>query len=279
MSRILMFLLVLAVIAYPFYEAYHLTIDRHTVVITDLPTNFKNLKIVYASDIHKSARYPQSMVNSLIRTINSLSADLVLLGGDYADDSDGAIEFFKNMPQIQARLGVYGVVGNHDRTVPETNLALLVKAMTSAGVVPLVNTVERVKLGQTYLYLAGVDDYDNGHPDVQQVASRVKQDDFVIFLGHTPDLLTSAIKASGADGGNHWFDLAFFGHTHGGQITLFGLVPLLPDYIPDIGERYLSGWLVENRANILVSNGVGTSVFPARLFAPSQIHLITLKSK
>ena len=106
----------------------------------------------------------------------------------------------------------------------------------------------------------------------------MRQDDFVIFLGHSPDLLAAAIKANGADGDNHWFDLALFGHTHGGQLKLFSL-PLLAGFIPDIGERYLSGWLEENRASILISNGVGTSYFPVRFFAPAQIHVITLKHK
>ena len=278
LSRIVMFLILLLVIAYPFYEAYHLTIDYHNAVIADLPRNLKNLKIVYLSDIHESARYPQAMVNDLIRTVNGLSADLVLFGGDYADDSTGAIDFFKNLPKVQARLGVYGVVGNHDRTEPETNFALLAKAMNASGVQLLSNAVTRIRLGDASLYIAGVDDYYNGYPDVAGVAAQVKQDDFVIFLGHTPDLMPDALKAVGSDGDNHWFDLALFGHTHGGQLTLLG-IPLLPQYVPDIGTRYLSGWLEENRAKVLVSNGVGTGIFPARLFTPSQIHLITLKAE
>jgi len=268
----------LLLIAYPFFEAYHLNTESHIASIPDLPSNLKNVKIVYVSDIHESARYPQWMVNDLIRTINGLSADLVLFGGDYADDSNDSIDFFKNLPKVQARLGVYGVLGDRDRTEPETNLSLLAKAMTNSGVLPLVNTVAKIKVGQTNLYIAGVDDYYNGHPDVQSVASQVSADDFVIFLGHNPDLITDAIKATGSDGDNHWFDLALFGHTHGGQLTFLG-IPLLPDYVPDIGTRYLSGWLEENRASILVSNGVGTGIFPVRLFAPAQIHLITLKPK
>ncbi len=277
-SRVLIVLAVLAMLAYPFFETYHLTVSRTVLQVADLPANLKNLKIVYVTDIHEGARFPQSRVNSLVNAINSLSADLVLLGGDYAESSEAAIAFFKNLPSIYARLGVYGVAGECDRTPPETNLTLLVKAMNAAGVQPLVNEVAALKLGQTTLYIAGADDLKNGQPDLQSVASQVKADDFVIFLGHNPDLLTSALKASGSDGDNHWFDLAFFGHTHGGQITLFGL-PLIADLAPALGNRYLSGWREENRANILISNGVGTSYFPARLFASSQIHLITLKKQ
>jgi len=275
---VLAVLAVLLLIAYPFFEAYHLNVQKTSLQIDDLPTNLKNLKIVFATDIHESARYPQSRVNKLVNTINGLSADLVLLGGDYADSSDDAIAFFQNVPSIYARLGVYAVLGECDRTAPETNLTLLVKAMTAAGVQPLVNDVARVKVGQTNLYIAGADDILGGQPDLQSIASQVSADDFVIFLGHNPDLLTDALKAVGSDGDNHWFDLALFGHTHGGQITLFGL-PMIAELAPSIGTRYLTGWLEENRADILVSNGVGTSFFPARLFAPAQIHLITLKKK
>ena len=277
LSRIVFFLLLIALLAYPFYEGYHLTTDEHTAKIANLPANLKNLRIVFVSDIHKSARYSQQRVEELIQTVNEMNPDLVLLGGDYADESDEAIEFFHSMPKIQARLGVFGVVGNHDRTEPESNLSKLMNAMNEAGVTALVNTVARIKVGQTYLYVAGVDDYDNGFPDVAGVASQVSSDDFVIFMGHNPDLLTQAFAATGSDGDNHWFDMALFGHTHGGQITFFG-TPLLRTAVPNLGERYLTGWREENRASILISNGVGTSYFPVRLFAPAQIHLITLKA-
>ena len=273
-----MVLLLVLLLAYPFFEAYHLTVDEHTALIPGLSANLKNLRIVYATDIHMGDRYPQWRVNELIKTINSQSADVVLLGGDYAETSEGAIAFFQNLPRIQARLGVFGTVGEADRTAPENNLALLVKAMTNAGVTPLVNNTARIKVGPTYLYVSGADDYLSGTPDVRSLAATVRESDFMIFLGHNPDLLADAVKAPGADGDNHWFDLALFGHTHGGQVTLLGL-PLLPSLIPDNGERYLRGWLEENRASILISDGVGTSWFPVRLFAPPQIHVITLKPK
>ena len=171
-----------------------------------------------------------------------------------------------------------GVLGNHDRTQPESNLGLLMAEMKNYGCLPLVNTVSRMKLGQTYIYVAGVDDYYNGSPDVAGVASQVSSEDFVIFAGHTPDLMPDVLDAKSSDGDNHWFDLALFGHTHGGQINLLGHTPFKA-LLPEVGTRYMSGWLEESRAAVLVSNGVGTSGAPVRLFAPPQIHLITLKSR
>ncbi|MCE5342378.1 MAG: metallophosphoesterase [Eubacteriales bacterium] len=278
LSHVVLVLLALLLVAYPFFEAYHINITKTELVIADLPTNLKSLKIVFLTDIHECARFPQSRVDALVNTVNGLSADLVLLGGDYADEGKDTLAFFQNLPTLHARLGVYGVLGECDREELGTDLAPLAKAMTTAGVLPLINDVAKIKVGQIYLYIAGADDVLTGQPDLSAIAGQVRADDFVIFLGHNPDLLTAALKANGSDGDNHWFDLALFGHTHGGQITLFGL-PLLGQLVPTLGNRYVSGWLTENRANILISNGVGTSFFPARLFAPAQIHLITLKKK
>ncbi len=277
-SRVLMFLILMGIIIYPFYEATTLKVDYRTANVVDLPANLRNLKIAFVSDIHQGQFFSQARVNSLVAQINSLGADLVILGGDYAEDSDGAISFFETAPAIQARLGVYAVVGNHDRTEPESNFGVLVGEMKSYGCTPLTNNIAKIKVGQSYITIAGVDDYYNGYPDVAGVAAQVKKDDFVIFVGHSPDLLPAAFAAKGADGDTHWFDLALFGHTHGGQVTLLGQ-PLFLNLTPEVGLRYLTGWKEENRASILVSNGVGTSNFPVRLFAQPQLHVITLKSK
>ncbi|MDD3335224.1 MAG: metallophosphoesterase [Eubacteriales bacterium] len=271
-------LCVLLLLVYPFVEAGTLTIDRHTVSVTNLPSNLKNLKIAYVSDIHQCAWFSQQRVNDLIRTINGLSADIVIFGGDYAEDSDGAIAFFQNLPAVSARIGAYAIVGNHDRTEPEGNLSVLIGEIKGKGIIPLVNNIASIKLGDTYLYIAGVDDYYNGYPDVEGVAAQVSADDFVVFVGHSPDLMPSVLSARSKDGDNHWFDLALFGHTHGGQINLLGFSPFF-NLRTEVGSRYLSGWLEENRAAVLVSNGVGTSVLPVRLLAPPQVHLITLKKR
>lgn len=270
--------LIVVMIVYPFLEATQLDVKTHDYRVADLPANLRNLRIAFASDIHQCGWFSQERVNEVINEINMLDADIIVLGGDYAMDSDGAIAFFEHMPQLQARLGVFAVMGNHDRTEPEKNLSLLISQMKAAGVTPLVNEVTRVKVGQTYVYLAGVDDKNTGHPDVAGVAAQVNSGDFVIFAGHTPDLLTEMLKAKSADGKPQWYDLALFGHTHGGQVNLFGYSPFMK-LSPEVGARYLTGWMEENRAAVLVSNGVGTSGAPMRLFARPQIHLITLKAR
>ena len=277
LSRLIAFACLAFVLIYPFYQARTLYVEEKTLEVNGLNPALDGLTIVYASDIHQGPFFSQSRVNALIARINALGADLVLLGGDYANDSDGAVAFFQGMPKIQARRLVAGVVGNHDRTVPESNLNALQSAMINAGVLPLVNGTKEVRVGNSALYLCGVDDYNNGYPQIGQVAYPMREDDFVIFLTHSPDNLPEAFATKNSEGTINWFDLALCGHTHGGQVTFFGQ-PVFRTFT-QVSDRYLSGWIQENRADILVSNGVGTSWVPIRLFAPPQLHVITLKRK
>ena len=274
--RIRWFLLALAVaalVAYPFVEPSMLQIEEHTLYVTNLPSNLKNIRIVFASDIHQGPWFSQKQVDEVFSTINGLSADLVILGGDYAVDSDGAVQFFKTAPNLYARLGVYAVVGNHDRTMPESNLTTLKNAMLSAGVTPLVNAVQRVRIGTSDIVLAGIDDINNGYPDLAGVAKQVSVDDYVIFLCHSPGIIPDAIRAVDSTGRGSWFDLGLFGHTHGGQIAFLESI-VDTNGVP---ARYESGWLRENRIDMLVSHGVGTSNLPVRFLCRPQIHVITIK--
>lgn len=277
MRKFLIFLgiiLAAALVIWPFAEPYMLEKEEITLVADDLPAAIGELRIVYVSDIHKGGLYTDGRLRDLISRINACNADLVLLGGDYASDSSSAVDFFMNLPTIRARYGVYAVAGNHDRTLPESNLTQLRYAMQEAGVTPLVNSVSRVRIGYSDIYLAGIDDINCGHPDITGVAAQVSRDDYVIFLSHSPAAIPDALRALDRSGRGDWFDLGLFGHTHGGQIA--GLESILErDGVPDM---YTQGWLRQSRIDMLVSRGVGTSGLPVRLLCRPQMHLITIKS-
>lgn len=267
-------LLAVALLAWPFLEPLIPDVEQRTLRFADFPADIGQLRVVYVSDIHKGPFFSQGRVDNLVSRINAMNADLVLLGGDYASDSNGAVDFFRTMPHIYARYGVYAVPGNHDRTVPESNLNQLRSAMQAAGVTPLVNTVAPVRIGNRSIYLAGIDDVSCGHPELAAVASQVRKEDFVIFLCHSPAIITDAVKARDKNGSQGWFDLALFGHTHGGQVALLG--SLLHD--GNVPPEYTQGWFKHNRADMLVSRGVGTSGLPIRLLCTPQIHLITVNA-
>ena len=275
LARIITFLVLVVMLIYPFAEPFMLEVENVTLTSGDLPADIGQLRIVYLSDIHQGAFFSQSRVDSLVKRINALNADLVLLGGDYAEDSDGAVAFFRSLPNIHARYGVYAIMGNHDRTVPESNLQTMQTIMIAKGITPVVNDVIPVRIGVSNIYIAGIDDVNTGWPDLSGVAARTRAEDYVIFLSHSPEVIPDAHKCADMNGRRGWFDLGLFGHTHGGQIALIG------QYlgIAKVPAQYEQGWIVENRINMLISRGVGTSVLPVRIGRRPQIHVITVKNK
>ncbi len=266
-------ILLAAIIIGPLIASQVVTVDRVRLTAENLPSDIGHLHVVYLSDIHYGFFFPDYRVNALVNQINSLKPDLVLFGGGYGTDNASAIKFFNILPSIHARYAIYGVIGETDRGDSEVDLMMLQEAMRSAGVLPLVNEVDQVRVGNSSVYVAGADDYRSGRPDISAMARGVSADNYVIFLGHNPNLIPGAQNATDSSGRLGWFDLGLFGHTHGGQIPMFAW---LLGIGTDVEDRYRSGWMQENRVDMLVSNGVGTSVIPARAFCPAQIHYIDI---
>jgi predicted MPP superfamily phosphohydrolase len=230
------------------------------------------LTIAFASDIHFGSLLGESRVRKLAERVNALHADIVLLGGDYGEHSDGAVKFFRLKPGFKANIAVLGAFGNHDRTLPESNVGRLIQAMRQDGVIPVLNNVYFLKRGGKQIAFASSDDFYNGKPDLKRLARLCGKADFTVYFPHNPDILPETHKMPGG----LFYQLAICGHTHGGQIAICGrAVKSSSDY----GNRYLSGWFQEEGADILVSNGVGTSGLPVRLGARAQIHLLTMRTK
>ena len=271
---ILGILLLFILLAYPFLEARLLRTERVRLKADDLPEEANNLRIVYLSDIHYGFWFSDGRLGSLVSRINGLRPDLVLFGGDYATDHQTALQFFRKLQsgdRIHSRYGVFGVIGETDRGESDFDLNELTEAMSNADVVPLVNRVVPVNIGSGRIYIAGLDDQLTGKPDLKAVSRSVSADDYVILLSHNPSVIPDAQLATDSSGNLGWFDLGLFGHTHGGQMLFFSSLLGIADDVPD---RYQSGWLKENRVDLLISHGVGTSVFPARLLCFPQIHCI-----
>lgn len=273
-TRIIIAALVLILLAYPLAEPYMLRVETANLADPSLPAGVGRLRIVYVSDIHEGGFpfFTHSRTVDLVRKINSFNADLVLLGGDYANSTQGAIRFFEQLPRLRANYGVYAIVGDADRSEASATPSALRDAMRAAGVIPLVNEVTSVRIGTNDIYLAGADDADKGFPDLAGLAGRVSSDDYVILLSHSPAVIPETLNLTDRNGHKGWYDLGLFGHTHGGQLALVG--GMLG--ISHVDGRYQRGWQVENKINLLISNGVGTSVLPMRLFTQPQVHLITI---
>jgi hypothetical protein len=211
----------------------------------------------------------------LVERINAESPDLVILGGDYVFLGT------QDVPLLAETLGridatTVAVMGNHDNW---EDPGLIRREFVGQGIEMLDNEgfwieTEALKIegtptaeGRQRIRVAGVDDWQTAGSFLAGPLDGVSTDDFVILASHNPDftyLLANEDRV----------DLMLSGHTHGGQISFFGLFsPLVPI---SHGQDYVSGWVDEDNFRLLVSRGVGTTILPLRFFSLPQWHEITL---
>ncbi|WHH58613.1 metallophosphoesterase [Petroclostridium sp. X23] len=256
----------LACFAYGLIEPYRIENKETYYAHNKIPEAFENFKIVFVSDIHHGIVYSSKRVRALVNRINLLKPDLILLGGDYVDQKKYIQTLFKEMKNLEATHGVYGILGNHDH---RAGAKILIDAMEKAGISCLDNKAVWLHRGRDRIRIGGVGDFWNDIQDVNPTIEGV-DNEFVILLSHNPDYAEN-IKTDK-------IDLVLSGHTHGGQGTIFGL--WAPFMTSRHGQKYRSGLVKLPYTEVLVSNGIGNvGCIPIRFFARPQINIIYLKRK
>lgn len=260
-------LITLVCVFYGLIEPYWIEYKETVFSSEKIPESFNHIKIVFVSDIHHSPVYPKRRLKALVKKINSLQPDLILLGGDYINEQKYVQSCFEEFIDLQAPLGVYAVLGNHDYRV---GAKLVMDAMEKSGITCLNNKSVWLSKDQDTIKLGGVEDYWNGKPDIQPTIWDVQSKDFVILLSHNPDF-TEEIQSKKVD-------LVICGHNHGGQGTIFGF--WAPFITSKYGQKYRTGLVETAYTKVLVSNGVGNvGNLPIRFFARPQINIIHLIKK
>jgi predicted MPP superfamily phosphohydrolase len=251
--------------AYGLIEPYPIEVKNVEIISKDVPASFDGKKIVYISDIHYGPYFSGDRVRSLVAEINNLNPDLILLGGDYIDtEKVDMAPCFAELKNLKAPLGVYGVLGNHDHwgRAEQTREGLI-----AAGITPLDNTAVWINSGDGRIKLGGVGDLWHDSQNLTPTVGDVSVNDYVILLSHNPDY-AEKIKTDKVD-------LVLSGHTHGGQITFFGL--FAPYTNTRYGQKYVSGLVEAPHTLVYVTKGVGTTSIPVRFFARPEITVLELK--
>lgn len=231
--------------------------------LTDTPTWLRGRTLLFASDFHLR---PGSDPGRIVRSMAECCADVVLLGGDYADRREQALRLFDALRDLRAPLGIYAVCGNND-TEAFGSHAALADAMERFGARLLVNEVARVCCAGNVLEVGGVDEYRYGAPKPDGLFGL--DAGYRILLSHYP--VVRGVQA----------DLMLCGHTHGGQFNFFGVTPYSVGferlgkkraYAPEAvcGVQRLGGM------TLLVSKGIGASRIPLRVGVRPEIHRIEM---
>jgi predicted MPP superfamily phosphohydrolase len=265
------------------YLAGSLSIEHLHIPIAGLPPHLAGTKLVQLSDFHYDGlRLSDGLLKQAIATANSFNPDLVLLTGDYITDNPQPVTgLVKHLKNLTAKQGVYAVLGNHDlywRGAREK----VQHSLESAGVKVLWNEV-CFPLGQG-LAMVGLADYWSKEFQPAGVFAQIDPDTPRIVLSHNPD--------SAADMTAWRIDLQLSGHTHGGQVVIPNVGPVIgklhqwrKQYFPAWEERcekivehweWSAGLHQVGKNWLYINRGLGT-YFPGRLFCPPELTVFTLQ--
>ena len=245
-------------------DVYDIEVTRHEVFIDDLPASFDGYRVAFLTDTHVASFMRRGLYREVVAQTMRFEPDLILLGGDF-------VTWERHIPLmaevllsgLEARDGVYAVLGNHDYWA---NGDGVIAAMTARGVRFIINRSVALRRGNDAISLIGIDEIYRGEPDVDTAFARVDPRVPCLGLSHHPDVIDLL------DGRR--VDLLVCGHTHGGQIRVpfFGSI-----VVPSKHEaRYASGFHREERVLMYVSRGIG-AIPPLRILCKPEVATFVLR--
>jgi predicted MPP superfamily phosphohydrolase len=265
-----------------------LRVARYDITPPQWPTDFP-LKIAVIADLHACDPWMSlEHIQTIVERTNALHADIILLLGDYVAGHRHvtrripAGEWAPVLAGLKAPLGVHAILGNHDywddKAVQREGRGPTVarRALEAAGIPVYENDVARLTKAGRPFWLAGLGDQLAYFParrfrpvgrigidDLAATLAKVKDDAPLILLAHEPDVAMRVPERVA---------LQLSGHTHGGQVRLFGWSPVVPSRY---GNRLAYGHTRTN-CDVVVSGGLGCSIMPFRFGVPPEIVLVTL---
>ena len=278
-ARILIVIFIIASLSLALvYDAYYRAPSRYQVRYETLesvfiPDQLDNISILFFSDLDYGTFVDEARLSKLTDSINQLSPDVIIFGGDLFDevytpgttDMNTVIHYFSAM---KAPLGKYAVLGDFDCRSEAISTTVQDVLFQSDFELLLNSSVLLRNRGSGAISLTGLDSGLYGHPDIDAAYTNVGRAVYNIAITHTPDLSDSLP----IDQTNYILS----GHSHGGQ-AYWGFGAL---YTPRMAERYFRGkHLIQGTVTLDITNGVGTTGEDVRFLSNAEIVLYRLKHK
>jgi hypothetical protein len=174
--------------------------------------------------------------------------------------------FLSRLPSAQK----VAVLGNWEYwgSIRRDSLAQL---YANRGVKLLVNARTDLRVNGTDVMVVGLDDFTAGRPMVGALLTGRKDGQPLLLVQHSPGYFEQ--KVEGASDGKTEPTLCLSGHTHGGQVSFFGI----PIWTPPGSGKFVSGWYQTSRCKLYVSKGIGTSGPPIRFWSRPEIAVFDLQ--
>jgi len=249
-----------------FVEPKIIKIEEVSIEIKNLPSSFKEIKIVHLSDFH-SKNFGERE-KKVLENLKQLNPDFIFITGDFVEwttrDLNSCQYFWKELSKNYPKR-IFGVLGNHEHRHPK--FKIIKNLLAESGIEILDNKTKKIKKNEDFIYLIGVDDPHEGYDNIEKAMEGIKNENPKILLAHSPEIFRKVKDKN--------IDLILVGHTHGGQIN----IPFIINFFLPLkyDKKYKSGLFKENSTYLYVNRGIGTTVLPIRLNAPPEITLIELK--
>ena len=256
------------------WDRHHLEVVQQTIRLRRLPEAFHGLRIAQVSDIHYDEYTEPYFVREVVRRINALNPDIVVLTGDFVTDGPltRPIAGRLSYPCAEILSGIqcphrFASLGNHDMLV---GWPVVVDALKVHGIPTLFDSYLPFERNGSRLWFAGVRSSLEDVPNLDDAVPRkAAPDEPVILLAHEPDYANHVVAHGGVD-------LMLSGHTHGGQVRL----PFLgtPRHmLPEGGRRFVEGHFQVGPLQLYVNRGIGTVKLPVRFLCPPELTVFTLQ--
>jgi uncharacterized protein len=252
---------------------HELEILELTIKLPRLPDAFAGMKIVQISDFHFREFTEAAFLRAVVRRVNDLAPDLVVLTGDFVSNKPLGnrigIKMGYHCAELLSHIECplrYAILGNHDALVSSRAVT---DALLTHGIPVLANGFVPLERDGQRIWLAGTKDALMQKPDLATALPSGRKPDRepLILLSHEPDYADYAVGRQ--------IDLVLSGHTHGGQILLPFIPPLL---LPELGTKYVHGlFRLRDGMQLYVNRGIGAVNLPFRFRCPPEITAITLQ--
>lgn len=268
LKKLIKLMLAIVVIYVFFYVNNHwLVVTDHTYESEKIPKSFDGFRITQVTDLH-DATFGKNQ-SQLVEKVRATNPDAIFLTGDLVDsrryDLDNSLQAVAQFVDIA---DVYYVLGNHEVALNLTDE--IYAALTDLGVHVLPNKSITLERDGERIVIAGIEDPLMGQKvemSIEAARQNVGTDSFTLLLSHRPEQFKAYVEQN--------IDLVFSGHAHGGQIRLpfvGGLVAPSQGFLP----TYTAGIFEQRDTTMIVSRGLGNSIFPFRIFNLPEIITVQL---
>lgn len=266
---------------------YNFKVLKYELEFADLPEAFDGYTLTQISDVHTGSWDNEEKFNYAIDLINQQKSDVILFTGDLVNNlADEITRWQDSLSRLEAKDGVYSVLGNHDygdyhkwdsEEQKQENLTQLKKMQAAMGWQLLNNSHVWLEREQERIALVGVENWGNGNfkkaGDLEKASNGVEASDFKILMSHDPSHWDYHVKKDPSK-----YHLTLSGHTHGMQygIDIPGFIRWSPS---QYRYKHWAGLYKENQRYLNVNRGLGFIGYPGRFGVWPEVTVIRLKKK